>query len=81
MATVMRMHWPEVTKDQYEQARKDVNWEGQTPAGAKFHVAWFDESGFNVVDLWDSPQHFQNFVDQRLMPAVRRIGQIRAALG
>jgi uncharacterized protein YcfL len=74
MSTVMRMHWPEVTKDEYERARKDVNWEGQTPVGAKFHVAWFDETGLNVLDLWDSPQDFQNFVDKRLMPAVQRIG-------
>ena len=74
MATVMLMHWPEVTKEQYEQVRQDVNWEGDVPQGAKFHVAWMSEDGFRVLDLWDSPQQFESFVQQRLMPSVQRIG-------
>jgi len=49
MATVMLMHWPEVSLDQYEQARKEVNWEGDTPKGAKFDVMdgkrWFSRVG------------------------------------
>jgi len=74
MATVMLMHWPEVTKEQYEQARKEVRWETDLPAGAKFHTAWFTDDGLHVFDLWDSPQQFQNFVETRLGPATQRIG-------
>ena len=74
MATVMLMHWPEVTKEQYEQARADVKWETDTPAGAKFHVSWFGDDGLHVLDLWDSPQDFQKFVETRLNPATQRIG-------
>ena len=74
MATVMAMHWPEVTKEQYEAVRRDVNWEGNVPAGAKFHVAWFGDDGFHVLDLWDSPGAFESFVQQRLMPGVQKAG-------
>lgn len=74
MPTVMTMHWPEVSPEQYEAVRKEVNWEGNTPDGAKFHVAWFATDGFHVLDLWDSPQQFQSFVDQRLMPGVKKAG-------
>ena len=74
MATVMNMHWPEVSKSQYEQARKLVDWEGNTPKGAKFHVAWFASDGFHVLDLWDSQQDFENFVAARLNPATQKIG-------
>jgi hypothetical protein len=74
MATVMLMHWPEVTKEQYEQARADVKWETDTPAGAKFHVSWFGDDGLHVLDLWDSPQDFQKFAETRLNPATQRIG-------
>ena len=74
MATVMLMHWPEVTKEQYEQARKEVRWETDLPAGAKFHTAWFGDDGLHVFDLWDSAQDFQNFVSTRLGPATQRIG-------
>lgn len=74
MATVMLMHWPEVSKEQYEQVRKEVNWEGKVPQGAKFHVAWFSEDGFHVLDLWESQKDFDQFVSQRLMPGVKKIG-------
>jgi hypothetical protein len=74
MATVMMMHWPEVSKEQYEKARKEVNWEGNVPNGAKFHVAWFGQDGLRVLDLWESQQEFERFVEQRLMPAVQKIG-------
>ena len=74
MATVMLMHWPNVTKEQYEQVRNDVRWETDVPAGAKFHTAWFADDGLHVFDLWDSPQQFQSFVTTRLSPATQRIG-------
>jgi len=74
MAVVMQMHWPEVTKDQYEQVRREVKWETDVPKGAKFHVAWFGTDGFRVIDLWDSAAEFDQFVANRLMPAVKKIG-------
>ena len=74
MATVMQMHWPEVTREQYEAARREVNWEGDVPKGAKFHVSWFAEDGLHVLDLWDSPVDFQNFAATRLQEGVAKIG-------
>jgi hypothetical protein len=68
------MHWPEVTREQYEQARKEINWEGDVPKGAKFHVAWHEEDGFHVLDVWESPQDFERFAQERLMPGVQKIG-------
>ena len=74
MATVMAMHWPEVSKEQYLKIREDVKWETEVPQGAKFHVAWLGSDGFHVLDLWDAPTHFQRFTEDRLMPAVQRAG-------
>jgi hypothetical protein len=37
-------------------------------------VAWIGSDGFHVLDLWDSREQFQKFVDQRLMPGVQRAG-------
>ncbi|MGA8809627.1 MAG: hypothetical protein WB973_17285 [Thermoanaerobaculia bacterium] len=74
MATVMLMHWPEVTKEQYEQVRKSVNWEGDTPDGAKFHTAWLGNDGFHVLDLWDSKEKFDTFVQNRLAAGVAAAG-------
>jgi len=49
MAVVMRMEWPEVTAEQYDEAREVVGWERDAPQGAIFHTAFFDEGGFKVV--------------------------------
>jgi hypothetical protein len=74
MATVMLMHWPEVTREHYEQARREINWEGRTPKGAKFHVTWFGPDGFRVLDIWESRQDFERFVEERLTPGVKKVG-------
>jgi len=72
MAIVMQMHWPEVTREQYEAVRKDVGWERDIPRGAKYHVAWFGSDGFHVIDVWDSQADFEKFMQARLAPGVQR---------
>jgi hypothetical protein len=74
MPVVMRMEWPEVSAEQYDQARELVGWERDAPKGAIFHVSFFDEGGFKVVDVWDSEADFQAFVDERLMPGIAQVG-------
>ena len=74
MATVMLMHWPEVTKEQYEEVRRTVKWEENPPDGAKFHTAWVASDGFHVLDLWDSQQHFEKFLQNRLAAGVAAAG-------
>lgn len=73
MATVMLMHWPEVSKEQYEQVRKDVRWETDVPKGAKYHVSWFD-NGLHVLDVWETQADFERFSQERLGPVVQKIG-------
>src|SRR2546426_51423 len=70
MAVVMVMHWPEVTGEQYEEARRRVDWEGDQPEGGLGHIAWF-EDGLRVVDVWESPADFERFGTERLMPVVK----------
>jgi hypothetical protein len=74
MAIVMLMHWPEVSLEQYERARKEINWEGDVPKGAKFHTTWMGNDGFHVLDLWESQEDFDRFTQERLMPGVQKIG-------
>ena len=74
MAVVMFMEWDGVTLEQYEAARKLVNWEGNPAEGGLFHVAAITDTGLRVTDLWESAEAFQSFVGQRLMPGVQQIG-------
>jgi hypothetical protein len=68
MATVMLMHWKGVTPEQYEEARRRVRWEEEPADGGILHVSGFDDDGLNVVDVWESPEHFQRFAETRLRP-------------
>jgi hypothetical protein len=74
VAIVMSMRWDGVTKTQYDQAREVVGWETDVPAGAKFHVASFDDNGLHVTDVWETTEDFNRFVEQRLMPGVQQVG-------
>ena len=70
MAVVMIMHWPEITVEQYEEARRRVDWEGDQPAGGLCHIARFEDDGLHVVDVWESEADFERFGMERLMPVV-----------
>jgi hypothetical protein len=74
MQTVMHMRWAGVTPEQYEEARAKVGWETDVADGAVLHVAGFDDGGLRVTDVWESPEQFQRFVEERLTPAVQEIG-------
>ena len=74
MTIVMQMHWPEVSTEQYHQAREVVGWETDRPAGARLHVAWMADDGFHVWDVWDSAEQFNTFVENRLQPGVAQVG-------
>ena len=74
MQTVMLMRWAGVTPEQYEEARSRVDWEGDVPDGAVLHVAGFDGDDLRVTDVWESPEQFQAFAEERLMPTVQEIG-------
>lgn len=74
MKTMMIMKWDGVTPAQYEQIRKSVNWEGNKPKGAIFHVASFGNGALHVTDIWESADDFNSFVQTRLMPGVAQAG-------
>jgi hypothetical protein len=63
------------TKQMYEQLRKEVDWEHRRPTGIILHTAGFDDSGNNirVVDIWESEQDLNNYVNSRLKPVMERI--------
>jgi hypothetical protein len=74
MAIAMMMRWEGVTPEQYDAARKLVDWEGKPAEGGLLHVAAFDDRGLRVTDVWETPEAFQAFVAGRLMPGVKQLG-------
>lgn len=71
---VMKMTWPALTSDLYDRVRAIVRWEEEPAPGGVLHVAGFDERGMHVVDVWESAEQFNAFVQSRLMPGIAQIG-------
>jgi len=65
MPVMMIMEWKGVTADQYEQVRRSVKWETDVPDGAMFHVASIGDGALHVTDIWQSPDDFNRFVQDR----------------
>jgi hypothetical protein len=74
MATVMSMRWDGVTPAQYDAVRAALRWDEDPPAGLQMHAAWFDGDALHVMDLWESEQHWDTFLAERLGPAVGQAG-------
>ena len=74
MATIMQMHWREATPDQYNEVWQKVGWDREVPPGAKLHVSGFADDGMHVLDVWESEQAFNDFLQQRLTPAIQEVG-------
>lgn len=74
MAIMMVMEWPGVGIDQYEEIRRTTNFESDVPGGSMFHVAAPDGDDLRVVDVWDTADSFNQFVETRLMPVVQQMG-------
>lgn len=74
MRIVMKMHWPGVTPDMYEQVRNIVKWETDIAEGGVFHVSSFDQKGLYVTDIWESAENMNNFVQNRIVPAAMKVG-------
>ena len=74
MAIVMHMEWPGVTQENYEAILKELQLDVNPAKGLLFHVAAFVQGGMRVTDVWESPQAFQTFSEQRITSAVKKIG-------
>lgn len=74
MAVMMIMKREKVTPEQYEAARRTVNWEGDVPEGGMFHVASFNGDTLHVTDVWESAEELQSFVENRLLPGTAQLG-------
>lgn len=65
---------PGVTQAQYDQVFKQVAPNDRPPAGMLFHVAGPTETGWCVIELWESQEAAQRFFDQTLKQALEQAG-------
>jgi hypothetical protein len=75
MSLVAVFDVPDMSVTQYEQVMKDLQETGLGKVdGRTFHVTSVKEGGgMQVVDVWDSPEHFAQF-GEKLMPILIKNG-------
>jgi hypothetical protein len=61
------------TQDFYDQVNTKVMPGGTLPEGCRLHVAGPVENGWRVITVWDSEDRFQQFRDEKLIPAIREV--------
>jgi hypothetical protein len=81
MPIAMLQMMPGGTEEAYEQLGKQIfgmrsNEFSATdaPEGLIMHSAGPTDEGWFVYDVWQSPEHMQRFVDERLVPALQALG-------
>jgi hypothetical protein len=64
-----------ITKHMYESLRPEVKWETKLAPGGLLHACGFDEAGnLHVADVWESVEAMNDFVNSRLVPAMKKLG-------
>ena len=74
MAVCLIHEGPGVTQAQYEQVHHEVSPGEQVPEGCVYHVAGPTETGWCVVEVWESEEALQRFVQEKLHAALQRAG-------
>ena len=74
MSVRIKMYWEGIKPEQYEKIHAASNYDTNIPKGAIFHTAAFSDEGMHVVDMWESAEDFNAFVEARLKPIVKTLG-------
>ena len=79
MAVGMLLAGEGVTEDSYRQLTEAMFGgypmrEDQSPDGLLLHTAGQSEQGWYIYDVWESQEHFQRFLADKLRPAMESTG-------
>jgi quinol monooxygenase YgiN len=74
MAVCLIFDGPGVTQAQYDQVRNEVAPGDRAPAGSLYHVAGPTENGWCVVEVWESQEALNRFVEGKLRQALQKAG-------
>jgi heme-degrading monooxygenase HmoA len=76
MAFLVVNHMPGGDQRIYEKVRGIVEQKvGQMPPGSISHVAGKTDTGWMVVDVWESESAWKNFIEETLKPAFEEAGE------
>ena len=73
MSVMTILDFPGVTQDLYDQVGAHLDVTGP-PDGILYHACGPVAGGWRIVDVWESQEAFEQFVDSIYLPAMRAQG-------
>jgi hypothetical protein len=70
MAVGLRLGFSQLTLDDYDKVCEALNFPGDWPEGLKAHSSHETDGKLVVNDVWESREHFDRFVQERLGPSM-----------
>lgn len=74
MAVVAHVILRGVSPEQYDAVRAEVGWLERQPVGGIAHIAWWEGGDNHNLDAWESEDAFNAFGNERLGPAMAKLG-------
>jgi hypothetical protein len=74
MAVGIRIKFAGLAQEQFDAVNAQVDPAGDPPKGLMFHASGPIEGGWGVIDFWESREAFDHFVQTRLGPTARELG-------
>jgi hypothetical protein len=74
MAVIAHVILRGVSRDQYDAVRAECGWLEQHPVGGIAHLTWWEGEDNHNVDAWESEEAFGRFGEDRLGPAMAKVG-------
>jgi hypothetical protein len=75
MAASVVLNFPSaMTREEYDRVHGSLDLEANPPDGLLVHTAGAGPTGWRVIDIWESGDHFMRFAGERLQPTIQSLG-------
>ena len=75
MAVVVVAETEGGSQEMYDKVSSQAMEGDQLPDGCQLHIAGPTENGWRVITVWDSEEQFQQFRNEKLIPALQAAGE------
>jgi hypothetical protein len=75
MAVLVIAEAPGMTSEQDDAIIQALGLADNPPVGGRFRLSGPMEGGYRIISLWESRDHFEAFLEERLRPALQATGR------
>jgi hypothetical protein len=73
MAIGMIMEFDGFQPENYDAVSKEIDWPANWPDGLTFHVAGKSGDGMRLVEIWDSRDQHERWMEETILPAIQKV--------